>query len=210
MQLEFIPRSETKLNKSTLASYYAKGQVPAAVYGKSIDAGICFVSIKGGQSWHRGSMFDVTWQGGSYTASIGEIQYHPVKHTINHVSFHLVGKNEVTHIEIPVHTTGQSVGEKSGGMISLQRETLTLKGKPGDMPEFIEVDISALDVNDKITLADIPCPPNTEWYNAESDWTIATCAHVKVQAIEEEAPVAEEAEQSEATVDTPASEKEAA
>ncbi len=210
MQLEFIPRSERKLNKSTLASYHAKGQVPAAVYGKSIDAGICFVSIKGGQSWHRGSMFDVTWQGGSYTASIGEIQYHPVKHTINHVSFHLVGKNEVTHIEIPVHMTGQSVGEKAGGLISLQRETLTLKGIPGDMPEFIEVDVSALDVNDKITLADIPCPPNTKWYDAESDWTIVSCAHVKVQAIEEATPAAETTPEVEAVTETPVDEKVAA
>ena len=136
-------------------------------------------------------MFDVSWQGQSYTASIGEIQYPPVKHTINHVPFHLVGKNEVTHIEIPVHMTGQSIGEKAGEMISLQRETLTLKGKASDMPEFIEVDIASLDVNTKITLADITCPPNTQWYHAESDWTIVSCAHVKVQAIEEAAPAAE-------------------
>jgi large subunit ribosomal protein L25 len=210
VQLDFIPRSETKLNKSTLASHFAKGQVPAAVYGKSIDAGICFVSIKGGQSWHRGSMFDVSWQGQSYTASIGEIQYHPVKHTINHVSFHLVGKNEVTHIEIPVHMTGQSVGEKAGGMVSLQRETLTLKGKASDMPEFIEVDVSSLDVNAKITLADLTCPPNTEWYHAESDWTIVSCAHVKVQAIEEAAPDAELASETEASTEAVVEEKVAA
>ena len=184
VELSFIPRSEKRLNKKGLAAHFAKGEVPAAVFGKSIEPGICFVSVRKSKNWHRGSMFDVSWQGKSFKASISEIQYHPVNHNIQHVSFHLVGKNEVTHIEVPFKVTGQAAGEKAGGMISLQRESVSLKGKPDHMPEYIEVDVTDLDVNSKITLADIPCPPNTEWYNCESDWAIVTCAHVKVQEVE--------------------------
>lgn len=182
MQLEFIPRTEKKMNSKTRSQYWAKGQVAAAVYGKSVEPGICFVNTRHSHSWHRGSIFDVTWQGQTYKASIAELQFHPVNHQVQHISFQLVGKNEVTHVEVPLHFIGQSIGEKNGAMVSHTRDVIAVKGKPGDIPEFIEVDVSALDVNGKITLADIPCPPKTQWYQAELEWALATCAHVKVQA----------------------------
>lgn len=185
MQLEFIPRTERKLNSKSREHYASLGQVPAAVFGKSVEPGICFVSTRHARDWHRGSIFDVTWQGSPYKASIAELQYHPVNRKLQHVSFHLVGKNEVTHIEVPIHFVGQAIGEKNGGMVSHPREVITLKGKPDDIPEYIEVDVSALDINGKITLGDIPCPPRTEWYNADPDWALATCAHIKVQPVEE-------------------------
>lgn len=204
VQLEFIPRNERKLNSTTRKHYESQGLAPAAVFGKSIEPGICFVNTRHARDWHRGSIFDVTWEGQTYKASIAELQYHPVNAKLQHISFHLVGKNEVTHIEVPFHFVGQSVGEKSGGMVSHPREVITLKGKPGDIPEFIEVDVSALDINGKIVLGDLDCPPNTQWYNADLEWAIATCAHVKVQV--EETPEVEATETAEAA-EAPATEE---
>jgi len=210
VELSLKPRHEKKLNKKEFANHYASGQVPAAVFGKSIEPGLCFVNIKHAHSWHRGSMFDVSWHGEDFKASISEIQYHPVHKRVQHISFHLVGKNEVTHIEVPFKFVGSSLGEKAGGMISHQRESISLKGKPDHFPEFIEIDVTNLDINGKITLADIPCPAHTEYYHAELDWPIVTCAHVKVQEVETSETAAEETELQEAHASEEASEKQAA
>lgn len=188
MELQLTPREETRLNSKRRAHYASQGLVPAAVHGRSISAGPCFVSTKHSRGWHRGSMFDVTWNGKPYKASIDEIQYEPVSHKLVHVSFHLVGKNETTHISIPVKVVGKAPGEKEGGMVQLQVESLYLEGKADDMPEYIEVDVSEMHVGEKITVDDLTPPPGTKWYHVAEGQTLATCSHIKVQA-EEETPV---------------------
>ena len=194
MELELTPRNETRLNNKTKAHYYSQGLVPAAVHGRSIEAGPCFVSVKKSRGWHRGSMFDVKWNGKAYKASIDELQYEPISHKIVHVSFHLVGKNETTHIDIPVKTVGTAPGEKEGGMVNLQMDSITLEGKPDDMPDYIEVDVSALNVGEKLTVADLTLPSGCKWYHQDEEQAVVTCAHIKVQPVEEpevEAPAVE-------------------
>ncbi|MCF8059728.1 MAG: 50S ribosomal protein L25 [Bacteriovoracaceae bacterium] len=193
MELTLTPREETRLNSKSRAHYFSKGLVPAAVHGRSIDPGPCFVSTKHSRGWHRGSMFDVSWNGKNYKASIDELQYEPVSHKLVHISFHLVGKNEVTHIDIPVKTVGSAPGEKEGGMVSLHIESITLEGKPDDFPEYIEVDVSTLHVGEKVTVANLTPPPGCIWYHQDEGQTVATCAHIKTQPVEEEAvaPAAE-------------------
>lgn len=213
MELELTPRNETRLNNKTKAHYYSQGLVPAAVHGRSIEAGPCFVSVKQSRGWHRGSMFDVKWNGKAYKASIDELQYEPVSHKIVHVSFHLVGKNETTHIDIPVKTVGKAPGEKEGGMVNLQMDSITLEGKPDDMPEYIEVDVSALNVGEKLTVADLTPPPGCKWYHQDEEQAVVTCAHIKVQPVEEpevEAPAAEGDAPEAPAAEAPAEDKEAA
>ncbi|MCR9205533.1 MAG: 50S ribosomal protein L25 [Halobacteriovoraceae bacterium] len=205
MELQLTPREETRLNSKTRSHYASQGLVPAAVHGRSIDAKPCFVNAKKAKHWHRGSMFDVDWNGQAYKASIDEIQYEPVSHKLVHVTFHLVGKNETTHVSIPVKTVGQAPGEKEGGMVHLQVESLSLQGKADDMPEYIEIDVSELSVGSKISIEDLTPPPGTEWYQVSEGQTLATCAHIKVQAVEEtpsEAPVEGEASPAAETPET--------
>jgi len=186
MELQLTPREEVRLNSKTKAKYAAKGLVPASVYGKSIDAKPCFVDAKHSKHWHKGSMFDVAWNGKNYKASIDEIQHTPVGNKLVHVSFHLVGKNETTHVSIPVKAVGKAPGEKEGGMVQFQVESLSLEGKPDDMPEYVEIDVSQLHVGEKITLDQIKPPKNTKWYHVTEGQTVATCPHIKVKAVEED------------------------
>ncbi len=185
MELQLTPRKETRLNSKERHGYWEKGLVPAAVYGRSIDAGVCFVNAKHSRHWHRGSMFDVNWNGQPFKASIDEIQWEPVSHRLIHVSFHLVGKNEKTHNTVPVRTTGQAPGEKEGGMVNIQLDSISIEGKADDFPEYYEIDVSALHIGEKITFADLTPPPGCQWYHHDADQTIVTCAHIKVQPVEE-------------------------
>jgi len=186
MELQLTPRTETRMNNKRRDHYRAQGLVPAAVHGRSIDAGVCFVNTKHSSHWHRGSMFDVTWNGQPFKASIDEIQYTPVGNKLVHVTFQLVGKNEKTHIDVPVRTVGQAPGEKEGAMVHVQFETITIEGKPDSIPEYFEIDISALHTGEKITLGDLKAPAGCSWYQADESQTYVTCAHIKSQPVEEE------------------------
>ncbi|MBC97202.1 MAG: 50S ribosomal protein L25 [Halobacteriovoraceae bacterium] len=187
MELKLTERNETRMNNKQRDHYWAKGLVPAAVHGRSIEPGVCFVHTKHAHHWHRGSMFDVTWNGQPFKASIDELQYTPVGNRLLHVTFQLVGKNEKTHIDVPLRTVGSAPGEKEGGMVHLQFESISIEGKPDALPEYFEIDVSALQIGDKITLADLKAPAGCTWYQEDESKALVTCAHIKTKAVEEEA-----------------------
>jgi len=211
MELQLTPREERKMNNKTRQAYFQKGLIPAAVHGKSVEDGPCFVSLKNSRHWHRGSLFDVSWGGKNFKASIDELQHDPVSNRLVHVSFQLVGKNEVTHFDVPFKITGTSPGEKEGAMVHLQMESVTLSGKPDDMPEYIEIDVSDLHAGDKFCISDITPPSGCTWYQQDESQPIATCAMIKTQ-VEEETPVeATENVETEAGIEPPVdTDKEAA
>ncbi len=193
MELKLTERVETRMNHKRRDHYFAQGLVPAAVHGRSIEPGICFVDTKYSRNWHRGSMFDVTWNGKPFKASIDELQFSPVGHKLVHVTFQLVGKNEKTHIDVPVKIVGKAPGEKEGGMVHLQFESVTVEGKPDSIPEYYEINVAELHIGEKITLGDLTPPPGCTWYHADASKTFVTCAHIKSQPVEEAAPAAEAA-----------------
>lgn len=212
MELELTPRAETRMNNKKRDHYWAQGLVPAAVHGRSIEPGVCFVNTKHSGHWHRGSMFDVTWNGQPFKASIDEIQWTPVGHKMLHVTFQLVGKNEKTHIDVPVKVVGHAPGEKEGGMVHVQFESITIEGKPDSIPEYYEVDVAALHLGEKITLGDLTPPPGCSWYQADDAKVLVSCAHIKTKPVEEEEAPAAEAPAAEAAPEAtaPDSDQEAA
>jgi len=201
MEIKLTPREETRMNNKKRDHYRAQGLVPAAVHGRSIEPGICFVNTKHSGHWHRGSMFDVTWDGKPFKASINEIQWSPVGNKMVHVTFQLVDKNEKTHIDVPVKLLGQSSGEKEGGVVHLQFNSIAIEGKPDAIPQYYEIDIANLHLGEKISLGDLIPPPGCSWYQGDEDKVLATCAHIKTQPAEEEEVATTEAQATEASPD---------
>lgn len=194
MELKLNPRKEKKMNSKTREQYWAKGWVPAAVHGRSISPGICFVDTKSSQNWRRGSMFDVTWEGQNFKASIDELQYSPVGNKLLHISFQLVGRNEITNIDIPVKIKGQAPGEKEGGMIQIHLESLTVQGQPDDIPPYYEINVENLQVGKNISMGDLTPPQGCKWYNLDEERTVLTCAHIKTRPLEDEQTEASQGE----------------
>ena len=90
-----------------------------------------------------------------------DVQRHPFKNAIVHVDFQRVEENEKIRISIPLHFSGAAVspGVKSqGGIVSHMRTEVELSCLPKDLPEFIEVDISGLSLNESIHLSQLKIP----------------------------------------------------
>jgi large subunit ribosomal protein L25 len=98
----------------------------------------------------------------SQAAILKDVQRHPFKNAIVHVDFQRVEENEKIRISIPLHFSGAAVspGVKSqGGIVSHMRTEAEVSCLPKDLPEFIEVDISGLSLNESIHLSQLKVPP---------------------------------------------------
>ncbi|HET7203626.1 MAG TPA: 50S ribosomal protein L25/general stress protein Ctc [Steroidobacteraceae bacterium] len=97
-------------------------------------------------------------------AILKDVQRHPAKNAIVHVDLQRVLDDEKIRITIPLHFKGEagSPGVKKGGVVSHLRNEVEVTCLPKDLPEFIEIDLSAVDINQMVYLADLKTPEGVE------------------------------------------------
>jgi large subunit ribosomal protein L25 len=100
----------------------------------------------------------------SQAAILKDVQRHPAKNAVVHVDLQRVLDNEKIRITIPLHFKGEagSPGVKKGGVVSHLRNEIEVTCLPKDLPEFIEIDLSGVDINQMIHLADLNTPEGVE------------------------------------------------
>jgi large subunit ribosomal protein L25 len=108
------------------------------------------------------------------------VQRHPFKNAIVHVDFQRVEENEKIRISIPLHFTGAAIspGVKSqGGLVSHMRTETEVTCLPKDLPEFIEVDISGLSLNESIHLSQLKVPDGVTLVELAKDDAAVVAIH---------------------------------
>jgi large subunit ribosomal protein L25 len=113
-------------------------------------------------------------------AILKDVQRHPFKNAIVHVDFQRVEENEKIRISIPLHFTGAAVspGVKSqGGIVSHMRTETEVSCLPKDLPEFIEVDISGLSLNESIHLSQLKIPDGVTLVDLVKDDAAVVAIH---------------------------------
>ncbi len=97
-------------------------------------------------------------------AILKDVQRHPAKNAIVHIDLQRVLDDEKIRITIPLHFKGEagSPGVKKGGIVSHLRNEVEITCLPKDLPEFIEVDLSAVELNQMLYLADLKVPEGVE------------------------------------------------
>jgi len=97
-------------------------------------------------------------------AVLKDVQRHPAKNAVIHVDLQRVLENEKIRIAIPLHFKGAAVspGVKAGGIVSHLRNEVEVSCLPKDLPEYIDVDLSGLGMNQMLYLADLPVPEGVE------------------------------------------------
>lgn len=94
--------------------------------------------------------------GQNYRALMQEIQFHPINDKIMHIDFLEMFDNKPVVIDIPVHTTGNSIGVKAGGKLTLNVRKLKVRALPANLPDSIEIKIDDLDIGKSIRVSEIP------------------------------------------------------
>jgi large subunit ribosomal protein L25 len=98
-------------------------------------------------------------------AILKDVQRHPYKNAIVHIDFQRVEDNQKIRMSIPLHFVGAAVSpgvKTQGGLVSHLRNEVEVSCLPKDLPEFIEVDMSALSLNESIHMSQLKIPEGVE------------------------------------------------
>ena len=134
---------------------------------------------------------------------VKEIQYHPVTDEIIHIDFQKVKEDEKISLEVAVRSAGEAQGVKLGGILVQMLNNVTIKCKPTEIPEFVEIDVTDMEVNTNLFVKDISLPQDVEMITAD-DIAVVSIQEPKEEKEEvEDIAVADDAE--ETTEDTTSS-----
>lgn len=167
--LKAYPRTQTR--RGPVKQLRANGRVPATIYGRQAQPQNLEVNSKelGDLIKHHISenlLIDLSIENDARAkrlALVQEIQHHPVDGKVLHVDFHEVAENEKVTVTVPVETTGEAIGVKTGGGV-LEHVLFKLKVRclPKDLPEVILVDVSNLELNKTIHISELQVPQGVE------------------------------------------------
>jgi large subunit ribosomal protein L25 len=146
------------------------GKVPAILYGGHSEARALTLShqkllIMLDNERFYSTILNLKVGEQTQAAILKDVQRHPYKNAIVHVDFQRVEDNQKIRISIPLHFVGAaaSPGVKSqGGMVSHMRTEVEVSCLPKDLPEFIEVDLSGLALNESIHLSQLKLAAGVE------------------------------------------------
>ena len=137
-------------------------------------------------------------------AILQDIQFHPLTDKILHVDFYQLFEDKEISMNIPVKIEGSAPGVlNSGGVLSINKRKLRIKSLPKDLPDFITVDISNLELGNKLYTSELQ---NESYTILHPDNTVVCQVRTSRASIKEEELVAEEEAESEVSSGTPAKE----
>jgi large subunit ribosomal protein L25 len=94
-------------------------------------------------------------------AIVKDVQMHPARNVVVHVDLQRVLENQAIRIRLPIHFRNETVApgvKQQGGIVSHMMADVTVACLPKDLPEFLEVDLANMELNETKFLADIPLP----------------------------------------------------
>jgi large subunit ribosomal protein L25 len=149
------------------------GKTPGIIYGSKnkpevieLDHNALFHALRK-ESFHS-SILDIEVGGKSQKVLLRDYQMHPFKPLVLHIDFQRVSATEKIHMRIPLHFTHaeESAAVKLGGaVISHIANDIEVTCLPADLPEFIEVNLSNIEVGHSIHAKDVPLVLHVEQEN---------------------------------------------
>lgn len=131
----------------------------------------------------------------SQAAILKDVQRHPSKRQILHMDMQRILEDEKIRMHVPIHLVGEKVapGVKLGGGAAYRLLTeVEVSCLPKDLPEYFEIDISHLELDEMLYLSDIKVPDGVEitelMHGEEHDQAVVSIHVSKAAPIEEEAP----------------------
>jgi len=167
--LQAFPRNAVRRNQ--VKKLRAASRVPAVIYGRLNEPMNLELNLKDFEDLIHHSpsetiLVDLSVQEGAAQtrlALVQDIQHHVLSGKVMHVDFHEVAEDEKVTITVPLETTGEAVGVKTGGGV-LEHVVFKVKVRalPKDLPELLVVDVTSLEVGKSIHLGEIPAPAGVE------------------------------------------------
>ncbi|WP_456283049.1 50S ribosomal protein L25/general stress protein Ctc [Bacillus sp. JZ34] len=190
----------TDSRRSSLRKIRQSGYVPGVIYGRNLEnKSVALDSIellKILRAEGKNTIINLDINGDQHSVMVTELQTDPLKDSIVHADFKVVDMEAEMEATVPVNLTGEAEGIKQGGVLQQPLYELSVTAKPKNIPQTIEVDISSLEVNDVLTVGDIPSKGDYS-YNHEPDEVVASILPPQKQEETEAESAAQDVEEQE-------------
>jgi large subunit ribosomal protein L25 len=204
-QLSLAARVRTDTGKGAARRLRRSDQVPAIFYGPNSQPVMLAVKyldlktlLKSASS--ENVIFQLQIESGqgssNKTVMLKELQADPIKPVYYHADFYEISMDKELTLNVPVHLVGTPAGASKGGILQHVKRDLSVACLPGNLVEFLEVDVTALDIGDAVHVKDLVLPAGMKTAE-DADTTIAvvTAPHVVAEKVEEVVEGEEKAEE---------------
>ena len=176
-------------------------KVPAIVYGgaeapQSIQLDHNTVALATRHEWFFSAILDLSVDGKKQKVLLRDLQRHPFKPRVLHLDFQRIDENKALRVRVPLHFLNQEkspAGKTSGVVITHELNEIEVSCLPKHLPEYIEVDLGALEIAQTVHMSDLKLPAGVEIpelrLGKEHDHAVALAKEIKEEV--EPTPVAE-------------------
>jgi large subunit ribosomal protein L25 len=181
------------------------GMIPGVLYGQGHKPHAICVSerelrrvLTGSAGLH--AILDVVLEGQKSTHSsiLKDYQVDPIRGKIDHFDLHEVRLDQTIQTSVVVELVGESVGAKAGGVLSQVTREVRVEALPLEVPERLELDVTAMEIGDSLRLSDLRTPEGVTLLDDPESVLATVTVPTKVEEPEEVAEELEEGEEGEA------------
>lgn len=197
----FIVEAEVRTGSGTAASRRARlnGQVPVVVYGGGEDEQYLLVDQNkimhqlDVEAFHS-ALVQLKVDGDLQRAILRDVQMHPYKAQVLHLDFQRVSRKDKITMTVPFHFIGEDVApgvKVDAGIMTHSMTNIDITCLGSDLPEYIEVDVSALELGGSVHLGEVKLPEGVELAStiqeSELEFSVASVLAPKKATVEDDA-----------------------
>ena len=200
MLIEFNAQKRTLQGTGASRRLRRSGRVPGILYGGEqaseaieFDHNEIFHKLK--QETFHASVLTMVMDGAKQNVLLRDVQMHPFRRQVLHLDFQRVDATHKITTRVPLHfiNADQSPGVKlQGGIVSHVMNEIEVRCLPGDLPEFLEVDLKDVSTGQSVHLSALTLPAGVETVGHKGEDPVVAAINVPRSAVAEEAAVAEE------------------
>lgn len=167
------------------------GSVPGVIYGGgdepahfSVDARTLRNTLA-----HSGAILEVSLDGGQGApVLVKDVQRHPVRGDVMHVDFLRVRMDEAIQTTVVIELTGgdEAPGVVQGGVLAQETREVHIEALPGDIPDAISHDVSAMEINETLLLSAIAAPRGVTFLDDPEEIVVASITPPTLEPVEDE------------------------
>ncbi len=192
-----LAEKRDRAGKGVARALRREHKIPAVVYGDGKEPVLISVTekdlmkeyMKGYMQTH---LCDLDAGGQKILCLARDVQTHPVTDRVEHVDFLRVSAKTRINVDVPVHFINQEAapGIKAGGVLNIVNHMLELSCAATEIPEFIEVDMTGVEVGDSMRMDRVKLPKGVEPVDHDPEHTLATLMAPKAAVADEAADAA--------------------
>lgn len=162
------------------------GQVPGVLYKRGESLPFSVNSLEMSAILRHGTtLIDVEISGNKHTSVIKEYQVHPVRGHLMHIDLQEVAMDERLRSVVSIVLVGEAAGVRAGGILSQPVHELNIESTPGNIPETIEVDVTALEMGETLHLSEVTPPEGVVFVDDEGT-ALVNITQPRIASVDEE------------------------